>query len=87
VLLILFGLPLPVAIGTTMMVILPIAVFGGLGYLLEGNLDFTLFIQVVAGLMTGAYIGAKFTRRIPQKVLKVVMTIIPGIGALVLFLE
>lgn len=57
------------------------------GYLLEGNLDFTLFVQVVAGLMTGAYIGAKFTRRIPRRVLKVVMTVIPGMGALVLFLE
>lgn len=35
------------------------------GYLLEGNLDFTLFVQVVAGLITGAYIGAKFTRAFP----------------------
>lgn len=87
VLLILFGLPLTIAIGTTMLVILPIAVFGGLGYLLSGNLDFTLFVQVVIGLMSGAYIGAKFTRRIPRPILKFVMTIIPGIGALILFLE
>lgn len=70
-----------------MLVILPIAVFGGLGYLLEGNLDFTLFVQVVVGLMTGAYIGAKFTRRIPRPLLKIVMTLIPGVGALILFLE
>lgn len=86
-LLILFDLPLVTAVGTTMLIIMPIAVFGGLGYLLSGNLDFTLFFQVVAGLMTGAYVGATFTNRIPRSVLKVCMTSIPGIGALILFLE
>ncbi len=35
---------------------------GGLGYLIEGHLDMTLFFQVVAGLMSGSYVGAKFTR-------------------------
>ena len=85
VLLILFRLPILIAVGTTMLVIFPIAVFGGFGYLLEGNLDAILFLQVVAGLMTGAYIGARFTKRIPHPILKFVMTIIPGIGAVVLF--
>ena len=69
-----------------MLVIFPIAVFGGFGYLLEGNLDAILFLQVVAGLMAGAYIGARFTKRMPHRILKFVMTIIPGIGAVVLFM-
>lgn len=86
VLLILFGLPLTLAVGTTMMVIMPIAIFGGLGYLLEGNLDFFLFAQVVVGLMTGAYIGAKFTKRIPWKILRVSMVLIPAIGAVIMFM-
>lgn len=82
-----FGLSLLKTIGTTMLVIMPIAVFGGLGYLLEGNLDFSLFIQVVVGLMLGAYVGAKFTNHVPQPILKFLMVTIPSIGAIVLLLE
>jgi len=81
-----FRLSLPQVAGTTMLVTLPIAFMGGLGYLLEGHLDVTLFFQVVAGLMCGSYVGAKFTRRLHPMVLKTAMIAMPIIGGLVLLI-
>lgn len=84
-LLIFFHLSLPQVAGTTMLVILPIAVVGGLGYLTAGYLDLRLFSIVIAGLMSGTYIGAKFTKRLHPAFLKTAMVAIPVIGGLLLF--
>lgn len=79
-----FNMPVHQAAGTTMLISLPIALFGGIGYLIDGHLDFSLLSKVVAGLMTGTYIGAKFTRRLPPVILKTTMVTIPVIGGLLL---
>lgn len=85
-LLIFFGMSLHQSVGTTMLVILPIAVMGGFGYMTSGFLDFHLFWEVVLGLMGGAYIGAKFTKRLRLIVLKTTMVIIPIVGGVLLIL-
>lgn len=85
-LLIFFGCSARKAAGTTMIVILPIALVGGLGYYSIGFLDITLFVKVVVGTIIGSYIGAKFTNRVPSAILKSAMIAVPVIGALVLFL-
>ncbi len=85
-LLIFFALPLYQSVGTTMLIILPIALFGGFGYLLSGYLDFMLFIQVLLGLMIGAYAGAKFTRHAPRWFLKWMMVLLPGVAGLLMIL-
>ncbi|MCE5335259.1 MAG: sulfite exporter TauE/SafE family protein [Desulfobacteraceae bacterium] len=85
-LLLFFSLSLPQVAGTTMLVILPIAFTGGFGYLAEGHLDIMLFLQVVAGLMSGAYIGAKFTRRLHLSVLKTTMVAMPVFAGTLLWL-
>ena len=54
----LLGLTIQQSVGTTMLVILPIAIGGGLGYSSEGYLDHILLLQVLIGTMLGAYIGA-----------------------------
>ncbi|CVK19271.1 sulfite exporter TauE/SafE family protein [Sporomusa sphaeroides] len=79
-----FNMPVHQAAGTTMLISLPIALFGGLGYLINGHLDFSLLAKVIAGLMTGTYIGAKFTRRLSPVILKTTMVTIPVIGGLLL---
>lgn len=79
-----FGTTLFQSVGTTMLIILPIAIMGGIGYLTSGLLDLRLFIEVVIGLMTGAYIGAKFTKKLPVSFLKVTMVAIPLIGGIML---
>ena len=45
-----------------------------------------LFIQVLLGLMTGAYAGAKFTRHAPGWLLKWMMVLLPGVAGLLMIL-
>jgi uncharacterized membrane protein YfcA len=75
-----FGLTMIESVGTTMLVIMPIAVMGGFGYMTSGFLDLKLFVEVVAGLMAGAYVGAKFTRRARPLLLKTAMVLLPVVG-------
>jgi uncharacterized membrane protein YfcA len=83
-LLMIMGLPLAQSIGTTMLVILPIALAGGAGYYFQGFLDFFLLAEVVAGTMIGSYLGAKLTRLAPQMILKSAMVLTPLIAAIVM---
>ena len=46
-LMVLLGLTIQQSVGTTMLVILPIAIGGGLGYSSEGYLDYILLLQVL----------------------------------------
>jgi uncharacterized membrane protein YfcA len=85
-LLVLLGLSLRQSVGTTMLVILPIAIGGGVGYSVEGYLDIPLLFQVLLGTMTGAYLGSKFTRLAPPGILKAAMVMTPAVaGCLMLF--
>ncbi|GGL46486.1 sulfite exporter TauE/SafE family protein [Sporolactobacillus putidus] len=72
------------AAGTTMLVITPIALSAGINDLRLGYLDLALLLEVVAGTMSGAYIGAKFTKRLPPTALKTAMILVPVLGALLL---
>ena len=76
-LMVLLGLTIQQSVGTTMLVILPIAIGGGLGYSSEGYLDYILLLQVLIGTMLGAYIGAKFTNYAPRMLLKFSMIMTP----------
>lgn len=78
------GLSLRQSVGTTMLVIVPIAIGGGIGFTTEGFLNVTLLIQVLIGTMIGAYIGAKFTNLVPKGILKSAMILTPAISALIL---
>jgi len=86
-LLIFFGFPLRRAVGTTMLVILPIAAFGSLGFWQAGFLDGKLLLQVVAGTIIGSYIGAKFTKRAPQFILRTAMIMTPITGAILMLVK
>ena len=79
-----FGISLYHAIGTTMMIILPIAASGGLSYLANGMMDPVVFIQTLAGLTIGSFIGAKFTHLIPKDILRCLMISMPLIGGVLL---
>lgn len=80
-------MPVKQAAGTTMLVILPIAIAGGAGYYQIGFLDFQLLLQVVSGTMIGSYIGAKFTKRVPLPFLKTSMVLFPMIGGAILLMD
>lgn len=85
-LLIFFILPLNKIVGTTMLIILPMGVFGSFGYLLSDTLDLRLLMQVVVALMIGAYLGAKFTKRAPNLLLKAAMISLPVISGILLLI-
>ena len=85
-LMVVFGVPLLQTIGTCMMVILPISAAGGLSYLFNGRLDFPIFIQTLAGLMIGAWFGAKMTHLAPLPLLRVFIVGMPAVGGLVMIL-
>ena len=85
-LLVVFGVPLLKSIGTCMMIILPISLAGGLGYLFNGRLDFPIFLQTLSGLMIGAWFGAKCTHLAPLPVLKVCIVAMPAIGGIIMML-
>ena len=82
-----FGISLYTAIGTTMMIIFPIAAAGGLSYLAGGMMDPPVYIQTLAGLTIGSFIGAKFTHLIPKELLRYLMISMPLIGGLLLLLH
>ncbi|MBB4826944.1 putative membrane protein YfcA [Sporosarcina luteola] len=78
------GLSLRQSVGTTMLVIVPIAIGGGIGYSTEGLLHAKLLLQVLIGTMIGAYIGAKFTNVVPKPILKAAMIATPTVSGLLL---
>lgn len=82
-----FGLSLYHAIGTTMLIILPISVAGGLSYLLNGHLNLTIFVQTLGGLTLGAYSGAKLTRLASKNTLRYIVLAMPTIGGLLLLFK
>ncbi|MBA4602020.1 sulfite exporter TauE/SafE family protein [Thermoactinomyces mirandus] len=86
-LLVLLGLSLRQSVGTTMLIILPIAIGGGMGYSFVGYLDVLLLFQVLLGTMTGAYLGSKFTRLAPQGLLKAAMVMTPAVAGSLMLLE
>ena len=83
-LLVFFGMSIRQAAGTTMFIILPIALLAGLGFLTAGYLNAVLLLKVTMGLMFGSYIGAKFTNRLPLPVLKTAMITMPFLAGFLL---
>ncbi|WP_168123210.1 sulfite exporter TauE/SafE family protein [Paenibacillus sp. HB172176] len=81
----LLGLSMTRAAGTTMMIIVPIALGGGMGFLGLGLVDLPLLVQVAGSIMLGSYVGAKFTKRAPVRFLKAAMVIVPITGGIILF--
>lgn len=77
-----FGVSLIHSVGTCMMVILPIAAAGGLGYYMNDHLDMMIFLQTLIGQSIGSYLGAKLTHLAPHSVLKFFMVAISTSGGL-----
>lgn len=86
-LMVFLGLSIRRSVGTTMLVILPIAIGGGIGYTSAGYLDYVLLVQVLTGTMIGAYIGAKFTTYAPRVILKFSMIMTPVLAGCMLLME
>ena len=85
-LMVVFGVPLLQAIGTTMMIIVPISISGGIGYLLYGQFEPMIFLQTLVALSIGSYFGAKLTHLAPRAVLRFFIVALPAVGGLIMVL-
>ena len=80
-------LPLRQTVGTTMLTLVFISAAGGIALARHGDVSLPHLIGLTIGLASGAYIGARFTRRAPREVLRGAVVAIPFIaGAMILFL-
>jgi uncharacterized protein len=81
-------LPLRQTVGTTMLVLVFISGAGGSALARHGDVSVPHLIGLTIGLASGAYIGARFTRRAPRRLLRSTVVTIPFIaGAMLLFLR
>lgn len=86
-LLTLHRLPLRQTVGTTMLALVFISAAGGVAMARHGDVSVPHLIGLTIGLGSGAYIGARFTRRAPQRLLRATVVTIPFVaGAMLLFL-
>jgi uncharacterized membrane protein YfcA len=80
-------LPLRQTVGTTMLALVFISAAGGIAMARHGDVSLPHLIGLTAGLGSGAYLGARFTRRAPRAVLRGTIITVPVIaGAMLLFL-
>jgi len=85
-LLVLHRLPLRQTIGTTMLALVFISAAGSIAMARHGDVSPPHLIGLTVGLASGAFIGARFTRRVPRQVLRVAVVTVPAVaGAMLLF--
>lgn len=84
--LVLHRLPLRQTIGTTMLALVFISAAGSIAMARHGDVSLPHLIGLTLGLASGAFIGARFTRRMPRQVLRVAVVAVPVVaGAMLLF--
>jgi uncharacterized membrane protein YfcA len=82
----LLRLPLRLTVGTTMFALVFISASGALALARHGDVSLTFLIGTTIGLASGAYFGARFTRRAPRLLLRAAVVTIPiAAGALLIF--
>jgi uncharacterized protein len=80
-------LPLRQTVGTTMLVLVFISASGGAALARHGDVSLPHLIGLTIGLASGAFIGARFTRRAPHRLLRSAVVTIPFVaGTMLLFL-
>jgi uncharacterized protein len=80
-------LPLRQTVGTTMLVLVFVSASGGAALARHGDVSMPHLLGLTIGLASGAYIGARFTRRAPPRLLRWAVVTIPFVaGSMLLFL-
>lgn len=80
------GLPIRQTVGTTMLTLVFISAAGGIAMARYGDVSLPHLLGLTIGLASGAYIGARFTRRAPAGLLRGMVVAIPFVaGAMLLF--
>ncbi|REJ32835.1 MAG: hypothetical protein DIU83_07740 [Bacillota bacterium] len=65
-----FKVPMNVAVGTSLLIIIPAAISGSIAHYTKGNLQLGLAVFVMVGAVAGAAIGARIASAVPELWLK-----------------
>ncbi|HLT58525.1 MAG TPA: sulfite exporter TauE/SafE family protein [Limnochordales bacterium] len=65
-----FHVPMPVAVGTSLLIIIPTALVGSLTHYTKGNLQLQIALPVMIGTIAGGYLGARLAGAVPELLLK-----------------
>lgn len=80
-------LPLRLTIGTTMMTLIFISAAGSLALARHGDVSMPHLIGTTIGVASGAFLGARLTKRVPRNVLRLALVTVPFVaGGMLLFL-
>ncbi|MCC6314854.1 MAG: sulfite exporter TauE/SafE family protein [Thermomicrobiales bacterium] len=80
-------LPLRQTVGTTMLTLVFISATGSLALAQAGSVSAPHLVGATLGLASGAFLGARFTRRAPRDLLRGAVVLVPFLaGAMLLFL-
>lgn len=66
----LFKVPANVAVGTSLLIIIPTAITGSITHYMKGNLNFGLALLVMVGAVAGGYLGARLVSLMPEVLLR-----------------
>ena len=77
-------LPLRQTVGTTMLTLVFISAAGGLALARHGDVSSPHLVGATLGLASGAYAGARLTRRAPRVVLRAAVVLVPFLAGAVL---
>lgn len=71
-----FKVPMNVAVGTSLLIIIPAAVTGSITHYTKGNLQIGLALLVMVGAMVGSYLGARLVAIVPELLLKRIFAVL-----------
>ena len=81
------GLPMRYASGTSLIGIMLLAIPGAVEQGILGNIDFIAGIATAVGTVPGAFIGARFVSRVPERTLRIIFAVFLGVGAVLLVVK
>ena len=80
-------LPLRQTVGTTMLTLVFISAAGSLALASHGDVSVPHLLGTTAGLASGSFVGARYTRRVRREVVRFALVAVPFVaGAMLLFL-
>lgn len=81
------GLPMKLASGTSLIGIMLLAIPGAVEQGFLGNIDYLVGIATAIGTVPGAFLGARYVSRVPERTLRILFSIFLGIGAVLLVVK
>jgi uncharacterized membrane protein YfcA len=83
----LFGFSMNEASGTSLIAILPLAITGTIAHAAAGQVEFLYGLAISIGTIPGAYLGARLSKRVPERTLRLLFGCVLVIVTIILVLN